>query len=410
MEQKKIYRTLEVVDSKNYKSEEALFNDVVKQLIVNDQINITGARIWKLIPEKEQYLLIIQKGNVQEIQEDFRVNIADYPVFNEITRERTILADETNESLKEKGIFRYSASGVGNKTRIGKKHFYEYLLACNSENIDEELRNTLNIVAAVLTSKIKEKRVIDSKKSLVRDIDSAKQLQKSLLPDHELVIFDYEIFGVTIPAVSLGGDFFDYLKIGEDEDRLGIVLGDAASKGIAAAAEAMYISGAIRMASTFQIKISPFINRVNQLVHKIFGDEKFTSLFYGEISKDRKGLFLYANAGHNPPMFFRFSEKDIIRLDPTGPLLGLVPKERYETDSINFKSGDILVIFSDGIVEAADEKFDFYEDERLQKVIMENYARSPKELAYLILDDVEKFSTSQSKYQDDKTLVIIKRK
>ena len=95
----------------------------------------------------------------------------------------------------------------------------------------------------------------------MEDIDKAKELQRSILPDHELKFHDYELFGVTIPAETLGGDFFDYLKIGDDESRLGITVGDAASKGLAAAAEAMYISGAVRMASTFQIKISPLFYR-----------------------------------------------------------------------------------------------------------------------------------------------------
>jgi sigma-B regulation protein RsbU (phosphoserine phosphatase) len=87
---------------------------------------------------------------------------------------------------------------------------------------------------------------------------------------------------------------------------------------VSAAAEAMYISGAIRMASSFEIKISPLMKRVNQLVNKIFADDKFASLFYGELSDDKGGLFLYAMWAN--PQFFRSNLDN--KLNPTGPVIG----------------------------------------------------------------------------------------
>ena len=178
-------------------------------------------------------------------------------------------------------------------------------MALNSDEIDEALRFTLNILATALTSQIKQSKYSVRAKTFKADLDKARELQKSILPEHEYRFHNYELFGITSPAEIVGGDFFDYLEVGDDNQRLGVVVGDAASKGVSAAAEAMYISGAIRMASSFEIKISPLMKRVNQLVNKIFADDKFASLFYGELSDDKGGLFLYANAGHNPPIFLR---------------------------------------------------------------------------------------------------------
>lgn len=151
------------------------------------------------------------------------------------------------------------------------------------------------------------------------------------------------------------------------------------------------------------------MQRLNELVNKIFSDDKFTSLFYCELSNDKKGLSLYANGGHNPPMFFNKKFNSISLLAPTGPLLGPAPSSKYETDSINFHKGDVLVIYSDGIVEAANEKYEFYGEDRLQKVIVDSADKSPKEITGLIIEDVIKFSTHESKYQDDKTIVVIKK-
>lgn len=410
MEQKKLYRTIANIASKEYSSENELLIDVIKQIIENEEIKLTGGRIWKLDPKKRAYRLLFQTGKVKKINENFLLPFKDYPFLDKISNERTILAEETNKTLISKGIQKYSASGVGKKIKIADKRYYEYLLAVNSDMMGDDLRDTLNIVATVLTSKLNERFLSQSRKNLIADIDKAKQIQRSILPEHEYKFHEYEIFGVTIPAQIVGGDFYDYLKIGETEDRIGIVVGDAASKGLGAAAEAMYISGAIRMASNFQIKISPMMAQMNQLVNKIFSDDKFASLFYGEISNDKKGLFLFANAGHNPPMFFRHKLNDIVYLNPTGPLLGPAPNAKFETDHINFRSGDVLLLYTDGVVEAANDKFEFYGEDRLKEKFMDCIDKSPKEIALLIIDDVIKFSTNESQYQDDKTIVVIKRK
>lgn len=409
MKQKKLVKTIETIASKRFDSIENMLAEVLTQVVENQNIRVTGGRVWKLDPSKKIYKLVFQTGNVQKIKSDFELQLNNYDIFKQITNERTILSDETNQELRDKGIFRYSASGVGAKINVDGQKYYQYLLAVNSDQIDDNLRYSLNIIATVLTSKIKEWQLSDERRNLIKDIDKAREIQKSILPDHKLIFYNYEIFGATIPAQIIGGDFYDYVQIGRDEERLGIVLGDAASKGLSAAAEAMYISGAVRMAATFQLKISPMMNRINKLVNKIFSDDKFTTLFYGEISNDTRGLFLYANAGHNPPVFVDYESKQLIYLQPTGPLLGPAPNSKYETDSLNFNLNDSLVIYSDGIVEAANSNFEFYGEKRLEKIILANHDKSPEEIVYTILDDVVKFSTDDSKYQDDKTIVVLKR-
>lgn len=407
--QKKLYRTLEGITSKKYTSNKEMLKEVLELLVADKGTNVSGGRVWQLDASSRCYKLLFQTGNVSKIDDNFKLLLKDYPIFDLLTKERTILANETNEILIKKGIFKYSASGVGTKIKVNDKLYYQYLLALNSDVIDEDLRYTLNIVATILTSKIREKRLTISRQNLIDDIDKARELQKSILPEHEYRFHNYDIFGVTVPSEIIGGDFFDYLPIGYDEERIGIAVGDAASKGLSAAAEAMYISGAIRMASTFQLKISPMIFRLNNLINKIFSDDRFTTLFYGELSTDRKGLFLYANAGHNPPLFYCSKKNEVTYLESTGPLLGPAPNSKFETDSINFDNRDLLVIISDGIVEAANSNFEFYGEERLAKLILNNHKLTPKVLAYKILDDVTHFSTTDSKYQDDKTVVIIKR-
>lgn len=406
MDQRKLYKTVESIASQSFPSEEGMLIEALNHIIANEEIDVCGGRIWNLKADEISYRLLYQTGTIEEINPDFKILISDYPVFDFIAKERTILGNETNEILRQKGIFKYSASGVGEKIKLNDKVYYEYLLALNSEHIDEDFKITLNIIATALTSRIKQRRISSSVYHLKADLDKARELQKSILPAHEYHFFDYELFGVTNPAEIVGGDFFDYLEVGDE--RLGVTVGDAASKGVSASAEAMYISGALRMASNFEIKIAPMMKRMNQLVNKIFADDKFASLFYGELSPDKHGLFLYANAGHNPPFFLMSATDEIRQLDPTGPVLGPTPHGKYTVDNINFHKNDVLIIYSDGVTEATDGKFNLYGEERLKNLLRQVKSKTPREITYAILEDVIKFS-SDGKYSDDKTLVVIKK-
>lgn len=408
MNQKKLHKLVETIASQRFSSEEELLSTVLDQIVENENIKITGGRIWKLNEEKRSYKILYQTGNFEKLDSGFEIKVEDYPIFDLISKERTILGDETNEVLLAKGIFKYSASGVGSKIKMNDHRYYDYILALNSDMIDDKLRINLNIIATTLTSQIKQRRYSASASYLKADIDKARQLQKSILPEHEHRFSDYEIYGVTSPSEIVGGDFFDYIEAGKENERLGIAIGDAASKGVGAAAEAMYISGALRMAASFEIKIVPLMRRMNELVNKIFEDDKFASLFYGELSMHKSGLFLYANAGHNPPIFYKAETGKCELLETTGPLLGPAPNAPYYIESINFSKDDVLLLFSDGITETADTEFEQYGDERLVDKLMEVSSLSSKEIVLAILDDVVNFSRNGS-YTDDKTLVVVKK-
>lgn len=405
---KKLNRTIQNITSQTFPTELGMLESVVNELLSLRELNILGARLWQFIPEENAYHLLYQTGEMDKIAPGFKLDATNYPTFDLIIKERTVFANETNTILRDKGIFKYAATGVGFKIKSGNGKFYEYLLAFNSPVFNQDFKYHLNIISAVLTSKIKHWRAASQEKYLKADIDKARQLQLSILPQHEYSFHDYELYGLTVPAEIIGGDFFDYIEIGEDGDRVGIALGDAASKGIGAAAEAMYISGALRMASTFEIKIVPFMKRLNRLVSRVFGDDKFSSLFYGEISNDKNGLFIYANAGHNPPMFYKKTTDEISFLLPTGPVLGPTPNASYTLDNINFEPGDVLLIYSDGITEAADLDYHAFEELRLEDVFRSLVSETPKDIALKIIEQVIKFEKNGA-YSDDKTIVVIKK-
>ena len=214
MDQRKLYKTIETISSGNFASDKEMLIEVLNQIINNEEIKINGGRMWQLNTDNRAYGLLYQTGKIERIAENFSLNISDYPIFDYITKERTVLGNETNETLREKGIFKYSASGVGYKIKIDGKPYYEYLLALNSEEINEDLRLALNIISTALTSRIKQRSVASRADIMKADLDKARELQKSILPEHEYRFHDYQLFGVTNPAEIVGGDFFDYIEMG----------------------------------------------------------------------------------------------------------------------------------------------------------------------------------------------------
>lgn len=415
MEQRRLYKTLENAFKHfpDFKNDRQLLSYVLKEVINHEDINITGGRIWELNDAKNAYIMIEQHGEVEKITKGYSLKLDDYPIFFEVGRSRSILAQETDKYLSELGIHLYSATGIGERYKVkdknGKEQFiYQYVLALNSKDINVNLLNTMNIISTIVSSMLKTRGIETKARAIEKDLVKAREIQKSILPEHEYSFGNYEIFGISIPDRIVGGDFFDYLTFGTEKDKLGIAIGDAASKGFSAAAQALYVSGALKMGTENELKMTAVIKKINNLVHKVFPDERFLTLFHMEIYDDTKGLCLYVNAGHNPPIHLSYATNNMEMLDATGPVLGPAPEQDYNTDSFYFEKNDVLVLYTDGIVEAANTKFEFFGEDRLKEVILNNKNFSSKEIAENIIESVQKFS-ARGKYCDDKTVVVVKR-
>ncbi len=408
MDQRKLYRTIEKITNQPAETEEQILINVLKEVVASAEFNVKGGRIWKLDKSRKKYKLIAQEGAVDKIRDGFTINVSDYPIFELIAKERTILATETNEYLRRKGIFKYSATGVGEKVQGEKFPLYQYLMAFSADEINQDLFYTLNIIGTAVTATLRNRKLEKSSKQLIEDIDDAAELQKRILPAHDFKFAGYEIFGVSIPDRIVGGDFYDYLEVGDDGDRLAVAVGDVANKGFAAAAEAFYVSAALRMGVSYQTQISSLMKRLNNLVYKIFPNDRFVSLFYIELMSDGSGFNTYCNAGHNSPILFKSKNNSIKLLEATGPIIGPAYNSKFQTSIINMEKDDFLVIYTDGITEAIDEDDNFYSENRLIKKIKELKDRSAKEITQLLIEDVQKFS-AKGKYSDDRTIVTLKR-
>ena len=408
MDQHKLYNTIKTLSEQKFSSDEQLLGHVLENIIQKEEIPIKGGRIWKFDAAGGSYRLLRQYGEIETIDRSFRLRISDNPIFLQLPRKGTLVATETNRYLRKKGIRLYSATGVGEKLTWKGQPVYQYVFAINADYLKDHMAYALNIIGSALTSALRNRKIESKAKILQADLDKAREIQKSILPAHELRFFQYDLYGVSIADRIVGGDFFDYLQPPEDRDRLGVVIADAASKGMSAAAEALYVSGALRMGIGFNTKISALIGRVNQIVNRTFTPEQFISMVYAEILNSDNGLILYVNAGHSTPIILRAATDEPDRLRATGQILGPFPGEKYRADFTIMRKGDILLLYTDGITEASDEHRQLFGEQRLINLLRLHKSKSPKEICQYILQEVQTYSRN-AEYSDDRTLVVIKR-
>lgn len=407
--QRDVYKLVERFATGKFKSEQSFLKALVKELVDHNEFEINGGRVWELNVADKCYELRSQYGKLNKIPNGYKLSLAEYPILSELVNKRTSLHHETDSFLRNKGIDIYSVTAVGDIIRIGTNYFYKYVIGFNAEHILQSFYEILNVISSVASIKLRDLNFTEEQKKLKRDIIKASEIQRNLLPQHFLQFHDFEIFGACIPDSDVGGDFFDYLKnMNDEEERVGIVISDAASKGLPAAIQALFVSGALRMGQSFSPKISPLFSRLNGLIYDTFPYERFVTLFYCELTMSSNRLVLYANAGHCAPIHYR-NEDDTIRfLNPTGGLLGIIKDQTFNVENMRMKPDDILVLYTDGISEAMDKNGNLFGEERICNLIRKYKNESAQNITYMIIEAAQKFS-AESEYNDDKTIVVIKR-
>jgi phosphoserine phosphatase RsbU/P len=241
------------------------------------------------------------------------------------------------------------------------------------------------------------------------------ELQRRILPDPErLTVFgDYDVFGSTLPIAVVGGDFYDFIDLSGRfglAGKMGIVIADAAGHGLVAAMLIRDFNTALYTAISFQAHYekdtTPLLfPKINRRVYRSSQAHQFISAFYGELHLN--GVIRYINAGHYDPLLFR--KEKISKLSTGGPVLGAFRDSPtgYAVGQEQLEPGDLLVGYTDGIIEACDESGQEYGVERLVDVIRRNRAKPSREIFEAITVEVEKFSEANGQ-TDDRTVIIIK--
>jgi len=232
----------------------------------------------------------------------------------------------------------------------------------------------------------------------------ARNIQINLLPKAGPDLPGYDIAGRNIPALNVGGDYFDFIRL--DDHRVAIGVGDVSGKGLAASLVMANLQATMRSLALFDADPKDCLERANKLLFRSTDARTFVSLFYG-ILDARQGTLRYANAGQGMPLLFHASEKPG-RLAQRGIALGVKEDVQYNEEEIPITVGDRILIYTDGISEAMNAAMEEFGEERLQRIIAGTRTSSSLGLIEEILAEVNAYIHDASR-NDDMTVVLLKR-
>ncbi len=237
---------------------------------------------------------------------------------------------------------------------------------------------------------------------LEKELSVARRIQTDLLPRRDPVFPAFDVSGAMIPSHEVGGDYYDYVILGEK--RLGIGLGDVTGKGIPASLMMATVQATLRAEAERSSSPSHLVAMINKRVQALEEPERLVTFFYCCLDAAKKTLE-YCNGGHHPPILLRAGGA-VERLTEGGLLLGMQPDPPYEEGTVSLAQGDILVIYTDGIIEQPRGE-DFYGEDRLLDVVRAGKELSAAKLKKRIIDSVMEYSEDGNN-DDDLTLVVIK--
>jgi sigma-B regulation protein RsbU (phosphoserine phosphatase) len=236
------------------------------------------------------------------------------------------------------------------------------------------------------------------------EVRLASKIQMELLPQESPRLPGYEIAGRTIPAQTVGGDYFDFIPV--DDHRIAICLGDVSGKGLPASLLMANLQATLRGQTLLNVSPKECLIRSNRLLFQSTSPEKFATLFYG-ILDVQQHVIRYSNAGHDHPFVLR-RDHGPLRLSEGGIPLAMMNDFPYEEGQVTLSPGDVVVLYSDGITEAMNAAEEQFSEARVAAVLLKHQLEPPDVLIEQLTREVKEHA-DKTPQSDDMTVVVVKR-
>jgi sigma-B regulation protein RsbU (phosphoserine phosphatase) len=267
------------------------------------------------------------------------------------------------------------------------------------------------IFAFIICNLINERKTTADKEKYRRElerkrfeIETARSIQQTFLPESTPRLEGFDMAAFNLPALEVGGDFYDFIPI--SEDTWGIVIADVSGKGFPAALFMALSRTCVRANAMGKTTASEAICMANNLIAKDARSGMFVTLFYAMLDIQKKQLH-YVNAGHNPPLLCKGYGGDVVLLSAQGIALGVMDEIDLQEVELSLADNDVVVFYTDGITEAINGKEEEFGQERLIKLVAQNSSLPAQELIDKIRSAVIDFAQGQTQF-DDLTLVVLK--
>jgi predicted permease len=272
------------------------------------------------------------------------------------------------------------------------------------------LRNCADQFALMMENARLTDRVV-GQEALRRDLALAAEVQKRLLPSAPPSASGAEFAAISLPARSIGGDYYDFIQVGDQ--RIGIALADVSGKGVAAALIMSVVQASLRIiASDGDISLPRLAERMNEFLYRTTPGNKYATFFYAQVDADRRQL-RYVNAGHNPPYLVRARIGNPDHTEPVeeltigGAVVGMLPGMSYEEATVDLCPGDVLLAYTDGVTEAHNPDSVEFGEDRLKALLAEVAHLSADGIRIRISSELKAWINDAEQY-DDLTFVVMK--
>lgn len=260
----------------------------------------------------------------------------------------------------------------------------------------------------ISTRKATEQQIRQAQVNLAiahNEINIAQRIQASLLPSSPITADDFEISGYCLPANNVGGDYYDYFF--RDDNHLDIVIADVSGHSIGSGLFMVETRSAIRIQNQPTVTPGETMSALNNfLFNDLDKADYFITLFYMQV--DVAGQHLrYTNAGHPPPLLFNHLSGELTELDADGLILGIRANVVFEEKLIKLRAGDVILFYTDGLLEAENPDQEFFQLERIKTIFRETAHDSPQAIIQAIFTGLQAFC-ERSSFEDDISLMVFK--
>jgi len=252
-----------------------------------------------------------------------------------------------------------------------------------------------------------------------REISTGAEIQSRLLPDYCPIIYGVDIAAHCRPALQLGGDYYDFMclktNISEkrkEKSRWAFVIGDVMGKGIPAGLLMTMLRGMLRAEVLTGLPPDRILHDLNQLtINDLDQSHRFVTLFYSDYDPRTRKL-RFANAAHNPPLLWKSADQKIIKLDTDGFVLGLQKDAEYNCCEIKLNSNDLLLYYTDGVIDSSNTSGERFDEERLIKTLTKlcKQSHTSQEVLHKIFKKLDEFTGQNRHLEDDASMVVFQLK
>lgn len=379
-----------------------LILDSLKRLVRYD-----AAAIFLIDREKQEVSEIKTRGFDPAIEPDLRLKMGQGLVGWVAQNKETVIVPDVEKDPRYIEAQHETKSEVLAPIMTDRRIIGVFNLESNQVNAyDLDDLNLLTAFAshcAVAIERTRLHKEIIVKKKLEEELLIARNIQQSFLPAVDPNLAGFDISGVNIPSEQVGGDYYDFIPIVENQ--IGVAIGDVAGKGIPAALIMASFRASLKAEIRNNYAIRTICFKVNNLLYESLERENYVTAVYGVLDIKNK-VFTFSNAGHNPPILRR-KEGKIRYLTEGGLALGVIQNSEYKERVLNLKPGDVILFYTDGVTEAKNESDEEFGTKRLEKILSDNPDLKARELQDKIYQEVRSFTGTESR-EDDLTMIIIK--